>query len=92
MNTSPRPWAVGQSATCLHRPRCANLFVAEDGTDVTAPCSGLSVEDATLIATAVNALETGATLDAVLAACEAQWRRVAELASDAARAQGKGGH
>lgn len=93
--TSRRPWSVGQSKLCQHSPRCANIWISDDdhyGTDVTFPCSGLSVADATLIVAAVNVLAAGnllPDLHAMIAAVEAEWRRVAELASAAARVQGR---
>jgi len=87
--TSPRPWSVGQSARCPHRPRCANIFELESGVDVTGTCSGLSVADAVLIVAAVNAVGAlPVDLDRLAVAIEAEWRRVAQLAADALRAQG----
>lgn len=58
---TPGEWHGGHAASGLHDPvwcrtaQCRNIWAGE-GTDVTAPCAGLSRQDAELIALAKNAL------------------------------------
>lgn len=48
---SPGPWYAGEpdEALCEHRVTCRNIW-ADEGTDITSPCAGLSPEDAEFIA------------------------------------------
>lgn len=87
-DTTPGPWAVGQSALCDHRPRCYNVW--SDGAearyqDVTGPCARLSEADATLIVEVINALPC------LLDALDEAHARIAELKAEVARLRGPAG-
>jgi hypothetical protein len=64
-----RRWGVGVSALCPHTPRCTNVHDVEDGTDVTPPCSGLTMKEATAIVAVHN--EWAALTDRVRASLDA---------------------
>lgn len=79
-----RPWAVGMSLNCQHNPRCANIYEAESGIDVTFPCAGLGLEDAAMIVAAVNAVVPECVGDAI----KAEIDRVNALVSQRKRLDG----